>query len=176
MSGPSARAIGVSARQRAELESLTRASSTSQQLAQRCRVILLAAKGQSNEAVGRALGVDRQRVRRWRGRWADGHERLAAAKNEDISSKEDLRALVVELLADEQRCGGPVKFTPEQVAAIIALACESPGDSGLPISHWTPPELARKAGERGIVESISPRQVDRFLARRASGHTRRSIG
>lgn len=32
----------------------------------------------------------------------------------------------------------------------------------LPVSHWTP-ELAREAAKRGIVESISPRQVDRFL-------------
>jgi len=49
------------------------------------------------------------------------------------------------------------------VAQIISLACEKPEDSGLPVSHWTPPELAREAAKRGIVESISPRQVDRFL-------------
>jgi DNA-binding transcriptional LysR family regulator len=38
----------------------------------------------------------------------------------------------------------PAKFTPEQVTGIIALARESPSDSGLPVSHWTPPELARE--------------------------------
>lgn len=84
--------------------------------------------------------------------------------------------MIVDVLADEPRSGGPPKFSPEQVAAIIALACEPPGDSGLPISHWTPPELAREAAKRGIVESISPRQVDRFLARRACGRTSRSTG
>jgi hypothetical protein len=80
------------------------------------------------------------------------------------------------VLSDEQRCGGPAKFSPEQVTAIIALACEPPADSGLPVSHWTPRELSREASKRGIVESISPRQVDRFLARRAFGRTSRSIG
>jgi hypothetical protein len=100
---------------------------------------------------------------------------LVTAEEENATDK-DLRALIVDVLADEKRCGGPTKFTPEQVAAIIALACEPPADSGLPISHWTPPELAREAIKRGIVESISPRQVDRFLAKRAFVHTSRSTG
>ena len=38
-------------------------------------------------------------------------------------------------------------------------------DSGRPITHWTPPELADEAKKRGIVESISPRSVGRFLGR-----------
>ena len=74
------------------------------------------------------------------------------------------------------RCGAPPKFTPEQITAIIALACEHPSQSGVPVSHWTPPELAREAIKRGIVESISPRQVDRFLAKRTCDRTRASIG
>jgi hypothetical protein len=56
----------------------------------------------------------------------------------------------------------------EQITAIIALACEAPADSDLPISHWTPPELAREAIKRGIADSISARQVDRFLSRSTS--------
>jgi hypothetical protein len=51
------------------------------------------------------------------------------------------------------------------VTDIIALACEKPSDSGLPVSHWTPAELAREAVRRGIVKSISTRQVERFLKR-----------
>ena len=175
MSGPSAKSIEVSPRQRAALESIERASSTSQQLAERSRVVLLAAKGSSNEGIGRALGVDRQRVRRWRDRWSKSGARLAAAEKESATDK-DLCAVIVDVLSDEKRCGGPTTFTPEQVAAIIALACEPPSESGLPVSHWTPPELAREAINRGIVERISPRQVDRFLARRAFGPTSQSIG
>jgi putative transposase len=45
----------------------------------------------------------------------------------------------------------------------MALACEPPEASGRPISHWTPRELADEAIKRGIVETISERQVGRFL-------------
>ncbi|MBK8010590.1 MAG: hypothetical protein IPK13_04530 [Deltaproteobacteria bacterium] len=34
------------------------------------------------------------------------------------------------------------------MASIIALACEPPAESGLPVSQWTPPELAREAPEQ----------------------------
>jgi putative transposase len=87
---------------------------------------------------------------------------LAAAEGEGASDK-DLEALVVEVLSDRPRPGGPTTFTPQEVTDIIALACEKPSDSGLPVSHWTPTEVAREAIKRGIVESISARQVDRFL-------------
>jgi transposase len=110
---------------------------------------------------------------------------LANAEAEGVTDK-DLEALVLRALADQPRSGAPPKFAPEQVASLIALAeqvaslialaCESPADSGLPVSHWTPPELAREAVKRGIFESISPRQVDRFLARRSYDHTRVSTG
>jgi hypothetical protein len=92
------------------------------------------------------------------------------------ASDGDLKELVIRIVADDERCGAPPKFTPEQVAGIIALACEPPAESGLPVSHWTPPELAREAAKRGIVERISPRQVDRFLAKRTCDRTRASIG
>jgi hypothetical protein len=167
--------VEVTARQQRLLESLVRAASTPQQLAERCRVVLMSAEGERNLHQAAALGMDRQRVRRWRGRWAAAQARLAAAEEEAANDK-DLLAMIVDALTDEARSGGPTKFTPEQVAAIIALACEPPADSGLPVSHWTPPELALEAVKRGIVDSISPRQVDRFLARRTSGHTSRSTG
>ena len=116
-----------------------------------------------------------ERGRRGRHRWARAIDTLAAAEQEGATDK-DLEKLILGVLADDQRSGAPATFTPEQVAAIIALACEPPADSGLPISHWTPPELAREAIKRRIVESISPRQVDRFLARRTCDRTRVSTG
>lgn len=174
MPGPAA-VVELTARQRGVLEELKRATSTPQQLAERCRIVLMSSQGRTNLEQADALGVDRQRVRRWRSRWAAAQSRLAEAEGEGVGDT-DLRGLVLEVLSDEERIGGPEKFTPEQVAAIIALACEPAADSGLPVSHWTPPELAREAVHRGIVESISPRQVDRFLARRAFGHTSRSTG
>jgi putative transposase len=108
------------------------------------------------------LGVDAQRVCRWRKRWAKKQERLNKAIAEGADG-DALKELIVEQLSDEYRSGSRGKFSAEQVAGIIALACEAPAEHHLPVSHWTPQELAAKAKERGIVESISPRQVGRFL-------------
>ncbi len=75
-----------------------------------------------------------------------------------------MRKAVEKLLADLPRKGGKPTFTAEQQAAIIAIACEEPDeDSDRPISHWSQREIANEAQERGIVESISSRQVGRFL-------------
>ncbi len=46
---------------------------------------------------------------------------------------------------------------------IMALACEQPMSVDVPVSTWTPRELATEAIKRGIVPSISPRTVERFL-------------
>jgi putative transposase len=67
------------------------------------------------------------------------------------------------LLGDRPRGGSPGKFTAEQVTQILAIACEEPEASGRPVTHWTPRELADEVIQRGIVESISPRQVGRSL-------------
>jgi transposase len=75
-----------------------------------------------------------------------------------------MEQLIVDVLTDEYRSGVTPKFTPEQVASIIAVGCEAPSDSGVPISHWTAGELAREVVKRGIVPSISVRQVGRFLS------------
>jgi transposase len=135
----------------------------------------MSAEGLNNEELGEELGVDRQRVRRWRTRWAKAAADLAVAEKDGARDK-DLEELIRAVLADNERSGAPPTFTAEQIAGIIALACEPPADSGLPVSHWTPAELAREAIRRKIVAGISPRQVDRFLAGRISGRTRASTG
>jgi len=160
--GRSTRQFELSTPQRKILEKLERAHTTGQRLADRIRIVLQCADGLNNMEVATELGVDEQRVWRWRRRWFEATNRLASAQEHGATNKE-LRALIVETLSDAYRCGGPQKFSAEQVALIIALACEKPADSGLPVSHWTPPELAKEAIDRGIVTSISPRQVDRFL-------------
>ena len=168
-------AIVVTPRQRKLLEGFTRTKKAAQQLVERCRVVLLSAAGRHNEAQASELGIDRQRVRRWRHRWARGMASLCAAEAAG-ATRQDLEKLIIAVLTDAARSGAPVTFSAEQVAGIIALACEPPSDSGLPVSHWTPPELAREAIKRGIVESISPRQVDRFLALRTCDRTKASTG
>ena len=114
MPGP-ATTIEVTARQRMVLEALTRATSSPQQLADRCRIVLMSAEGRANLHQAAALQVDRQRVRRWRGRWANARERLGAAEDEGANDK-DLHALIVSVLSDDERSGVPPKFSPEQVA------------------------------------------------------------
>ena len=95
--------------------------------------LLMSADGMANLHQSEILRVDRQRIRRWRGRWAGAYEALVAAENEEATDR-DLEQLIVTALSDEERSGAPPTFSPEQVAAIIALACEPPEDSGLPVS------------------------------------------
>ena len=168
--------ITVSARQRAILERWWALRSRGfESLVERAQLILMSADGVSNiEQAGR-LGVDRQRVRRWRMRWAENQERLAAAEQEGASDK-DLAKLLHDLLADGERSGTPPKFTAEQLTQIIGVACEVPEESGRPVTHWTPTELADEVTKRGIVESISPRHVDRLLKGGICVRTRASTG
>jgi hypothetical protein len=74
-----------------------------------------------------------------------------------------LRQALRNLLADAARPGAPGTFTAEQLAQILAVACEHPERSGRPISHWTHAELADEVIQCGIVESISPRHLGRLL-------------
>ena len=74
-----------------------------------------------------------------------------------------MRRAIEAVLADEPRPGAPAKFSPEQVTQILAVACEPPEKSGRPITHWTAQELTDEVIRRGIVPSISPSQVSRYL-------------
>ncbi len=77
-----------------------------------------------------------------------------------------LRPRIHSILIDRPRPETPPTFTAQQVVRIIALACEDPQEAGVPVTEWTPRELAQKASERGIVETISARTVERFLCMR----------
>ena len=80
--------MSVTRRQRVVLDQLVRTRTLAQQLAERCRIILGSADGRRNLEQAAALGVDRQRIRRWRGRWAKGTEALGRAEDEGASSKQ----------------------------------------------------------------------------------------
>ena len=142
----SAEPIVLSEVERDELDRLVRAHSTPQQVALRAQIVLLAANGIGNRNSARRLGVTVQTVRCWRRRWG-GEPDLA----------------LVDRLADAPRPGTPPTFTPEQICAILALACEPPEGSGVPITHWSQSALAREAVKRGLVETISHGSVGRFL-------------
>lgn len=168
--------ITVSDRQRGILTKwLRNKAATPQRLYERSQIILLCAQGVSNSEIGRRLDMDRQRARRWRMRWAAHEGRLAEAELEGANDK-DLAKMLADLLSDAPRSGVTPKFTAEQLTQIIALACEAPLDSGRPVTHWTPPELAAEAAKRGIVDSISPRHVDRLLKGGICARTEASTG
>lgn len=154
-------AIRSSECQREVLESITRRGTNPQQLVRRARIILLSDKGLTNAAISEQVGYERHQVGRWRSRWAAEAECLAAAETEE--SHKAFAAMVEQVLSDAPRPGAPVKFTAEQVTQIVAVACEDPANSGRPVTHWTPAELADEVIKREIVVSISPRQVGRFL-------------
>ena len=174
--GPSIPKPTISERQRLFIERWVRnKADTPYQIIERCNIVLMTADGISNADVGRSLDVDRQRVRRWRGRWIAAQEQLAAAEAKGAEDK-DLRLLILDVLCDEPRSGRPARITTEQIAQITSVACEPPAESGRPVTHWTPPELADEIQKRGIVDSISPRHVDRLLKRGAYVRTRPVTG
>lgn len=132
---------------------------------ERASIVLNGAAGRSHVEQGRLLGIDRQRSRRWTMRWIEANDRLTRAASEPDTSDRQLEKLVFRALADGPRSGTPPKFTAEQMALLIALACERPEKSNIPVNRLTPAELAREAVKRGIVESISPRHLDRIMKR-----------
>ncbi len=156
MPGPKPPAVELTADERRELEGLVRRHKTGQQLADRARIVLRAADGLNNSAIARELALEPDTVRLWRQRWL-GFAGVAVAD-----------APVAARLADAPRSGTPARITSEQVARIVALACEAPSASGRPISHWSTTELAREIVRRGIVDTISPRHAARLLKRGTS--------
>jgi putative transposase len=144
--------IPLSSEHERELKALVRAHSTPQKLAERARIILLAASGLGVDETARRLGIWRKTASTWRRRWRDA----------------DAAAGVAARLSDAPRSGAPATFTPEVICKIVALSCEDPEALDLPLSHWSQSELARQAVQRGIVDSISHGSVGRFLKRSGS--------
>jgi putative transposase len=96
----------------------------------------------------RHLNIGRTTVQSWRRRWLQSNEPDALAR-----------------LQDAPRSGTPATYTPEQICAIVAIACERPEGSARPITHWTQQEIADEAIKREVVEYVSQRSVGRFLKR-----------
>jgi putative transposase len=170
MRGPKAPKLVVSDRQRAILERFTRATTAAVSLVERSRIVLLSASGMATLHVAAALDVDRQRVRRWRHRWA----KELSAKLTAVEAKADdkvLAAAIEEALADLPRPGGPPQFTEEQIARVRAIACQEPSEHGLPHTRWTRALIAQVAAQKGIVESVSVAEVGRWLKKGGSSPT-----
>lgn len=163
MAGRIAQSVRVTPCQREILHRIIRAHQSSQACVVRARIILYASDGCINEQIAERTGVHRHRVSVWRARWAEVFPMLCRIEEEE--GEKGLKNPLHQVLADAKRSGTPSKFTAEQVCQIIATACEKPQDLGHPVSHWTPQTLRFELLKRGIVCSISVRQVGRFLKR-----------
>ena len=150
-----------------EQETLTRISRryrSEQQVAQRARIILAAAQGQSNAQIARELAINVDSARLWRDRWVG----LQGIDLETLS--------ISERLQDAPRPGKKPEITMEQRCQMAALACEAPSKAGRPISQWTGREIADEMRARGIVEQISPRHAARLLKKGGCNRTASAIG
>jgi transposase len=138
--------ICLTERERTQLRAFVRQHKTPQQLAIRARIILEADAGSDVSETAARLQITRSLVQRWRRRWLERADRALAQR-----------------LSDEPRSGTPPTFTPEQICALIALACETPVREGVTLARWTDADLAAEAIERAIVERISRHSIGRFL-------------
>jgi transposase len=161
VSGTAAKVV-ITQEQQAILEQITRETTAPFRLIQRARVILMAFCGALNVVIAEQVGLHRCQVGGWRQRWRESFEALVAIECREPAAA--LRRAIEDVLSDAPRSGCPGTFTAEQVTEVLAIACEPPDQSGRPIDVWTARELADELVKRGIVESISTSQVNRFLA------------
>ena len=119
--------IVLTVEERNELRRRVRARTSSQQAAQRARIVLRAAEGTRNIDIAAELGIARHTVQQWRDRFADA--RLAG-------------------LEDRPHHPPPRAYSAERHARILVVACQSPSELGWSgQTHWSVRDLARYLGE-----------------------------
>jgi len=163
MAGNAAK-IMISDRQQKLLEEFSKSRTISKCIAQRATIILLGFSGMFNEDIALRVDLNRMQVGIWRQRWRDAWEALCVW---ECTEPHRLREAMVDVLSDAPRPGAPATFTAEQVAQIVALACEPPKLSGRPIDHGTLRELRDEVIQRKIVTAISVSPIGRFLQQAA---------
>lgn len=164
MPGKAAKVI-VTERQLQLLEEIVASRAAAVRLIQRAQNIVPAFEKRNNEEISEVVGLNPQQVSIWRKRWKANWERLLQI--ECSETRAVLKKAIETLLADLPRSGRSPMFTPEQQAAIVAIACEDPdGESERPVSQFSHREIADEAIKRNIVPSISKSRVGVFLKSR----------
>lgn len=115
--------IVLTEEERAELTKLVRSKLTSVRLVQRSQIVLLAADGAQNKDIAVQLGIGREQVARWRGRYAQ--MRLAGIER------------------DLPR-GAPTKKV--DLAHLVELTTQSAPEAA---THWSTRTMAAKLGVHG---------------------------
>jgi len=141
----------LSSAERQALQALINSPRASTKIAQRARIVLAMAEGQTIAQVARSLGVEPNTVRLWRQRWLCG------------ASKGYPQLSVLERLADAPRSGRRPTISAEQLQIIKELAAELRRSSARPLSTLSNQELANEIISRGIVHSISARHAARLM-------------
>ncbi len=141
---PAAVPVTLTASERKILKKRVRGAKTPYRDRLRAQVVLAAARGRDNERIAAGLGASVNTVRKWRGRFAE--RRLAGLK-------------------DLPRSGRPRVISEADRAAVVALACQLPAATGVPLSRWTGPELAAELLAQGLVSGpVSVTSLLRILA------------
>jgi len=142
---PLSRAVPVTltAAERTILTKRVRGATTAHRDRLRAQIVLAAACGRGNARIAADLRITVDTVRKWRVRFAG-------------------RGLAG--LADLPRCGRPRRISELTRAAVVALACQLPAATGVPLSRWTGSELVAELTQTGTAESLSASSVLRILA------------
>jgi transposase len=141
---PAAVPVTLTGPERKTLKKRVRGAKTCWRDRLRAQIVLLAARGRSNARIAAGLGIDDGTVRKWRRRFAE---------------------LGLPGLEDLPRSGRPRLIPEADRAAAVALACQLPAQTGVPLSRWTGPELAAELTAQGLVSApVSPSSVRRILA------------
>ena len=162
--------VRLSEKQLDVLRELSRSRTEPKCVVQRASIMVFAFEGRWNQEIATQVELHPQQVGTWRQRCRDSWESLCLWECHE--PRQLCEAPVrghshEEVLADAPRPGSPGRTTAEQVAQIIALACEEPKLSGRPITRWTLNELRGEALQRKIVPTISRAQIGRYLQRAA---------
>lgn len=120
--GPRVAEIVLTESERGELEGWVRRRKTSAGLALRARIVLAAADGGSNSAVGQRIGVDRSTVRKWRDRFVEQR---------------------CDGLLDEPRPGRPRVVGDAKIEALITATLETTPETA---THWSTRSMAEHLG------------------------------
>ena len=140
---PRAVPVTLTAAERTMLDKRARGAKTAHRDRVRAQIVLAAARGRDNAWIAADLRVTVDTVRKWRGRFAG-------------------RGL--DGLADLPRSGRPRRISELTRAAVVALACQLPAATGVPLSRWTGPELLAEVTRAGTADELSASSVLRILA------------
>jgi transposase len=141
---PVAVPVTLTAAERKTLKKLVRGSKTCWRDRLRALVVLAAARGRPNARIAADLRVTVDTARKWRGRFAD---------------------LGLAGLVDLPRPGRPRRISEADRAAVVALACQLPAATGVPLARWSGPELRRELEAQGLAsEPMAVSSVLRILA------------